>query len=186
MPNPQLQEALARKDLEAKKIVAHEMYMRFESNDKIARDLKLPKDTVRTWIFGQNGNEGFRHKRDRVTKEIITEATNTYKQRKAEYLPEILEVSIALVLNAVKNRALTMTEEPVTLSEARTISDLISNLDKLQRLDAGEATDILEERKATITIDDLKNAVLKDYFLEILPDGTTQTIKELPDAPART
>lgn len=178
MPNPALQEALERKDNEASKLMAYEMYMRFETVEKISRDIKVSVNTIKHWIYGRDGvGGGWDNERTQVSKEIVQETITSYKHKKQAYLPSILEVSLALVLNAVQNRAKDMADNPVGIMEAKTISDMICNLEKLQALN-GEAESDIHAVKANITIEDLKKAVQNDYFLEILPNGQTKPIKE--------
>lgn len=163
---------------EGQKLKARELYLRYRTPKQIAKELDIPEMKVNNWIYGsRDSSENWKRERDELAKEVISETLDRYSVRRKQYLPQILETSLALVLNAVQTRAKDMDASPVTLKEAEVISNLITNLDKLNRLDAGEATDIIQEKKATITIEDLKKAVEKDYFLEVTPTGETKLVK---------
>lgn len=159
---------------EVRKDMAFVSYMRGASNEEIRKELGLETSgMVSVWAK----EYGWKEERERIRKEIIQHSLDKYNAKRKEILPTILGASYELILGALQHRAKQAQEgEPVKLSEAKAIAEIVGNLDKLHRLDNNEATDIVEERAKTITIEDLKKAVKRDYFIDVDTDGPPEIL----------
>lgn len=157
-----------------KKVAARQRYMMYEDHQKIADDLGVSLNTVLNWI----AKSGWKSEREATQKMVIDATITRYNDRKKEYLPKILEASLALIHNALDTRIKKLPEEPMTIREAAEVSVLMGNLDKLQRLDAGEPTEIQARAYAPITIEQLRSAIAKDPFLDVIPVKHTRITGE--------
>ena len=90
-----------------------------------------------------------------------------YIARKKELLPKVLSSGLNLIFNAFRQRELDMEAgEKITMQEAKIISDVVGNLDKIIRLDAGDPTEIVDMNKTVpTTFADIKRILLKDPFI---------------------
>lgn len=91
-----------------------------------------------------------------------------YIARKRELLPKVLSSGLNLILNAFAQREKDAEAgDKLTMAEAKLISDVIGNLDKIIRLDAGDPTEIVDVNKTVpTTFQDIKRILLKDPFLD--------------------
>ena len=92
----------------------------------------------------------------------MAEKVKTIKHKE---ISEIFQISLPMVKQALLDRA--KSDKEISLREASAIVEIVTNLDKLMRLDTGQATEIIQANFKPITIEELKNAIKKDPFIDI-------------------
>jgi len=97
--------------------------------------------------------------------------TASYLEGRKALLPKVLHCGLNLIANAFQHAADRRDEHgnasPLTLQEAKTVSDIISNIDNMVRLDAGDPTAIVDiNRTIPATFKDIVAAFRKDPFID--------------------
>lgn len=99
----------------------------------------------------------------------------SYLEQRKRLLPKVLECGLNLLANGLQYRM--SQPEPLSLKEAEIVSRIISNVDHIARLDAGDPTQIVDvNRTVPATLQDLVKTLKKDPFID-----TVQLIKEISD-----
>ena len=141
MTPPQLQAAKAQ-------------YMQYTPVAKIARDMGLRREKIAYYV-----RKVWKEERSIVKNELLSEIANN----KAAQITEISGLTLQVIQEALtdlKNRP-----DPPTVLEAKNVAGIFSELDKIMRLDAGTATDIISEVKPA-TVIELKEKLRLDPFIE--------------------
>ncbi len=89
------------------------------------------------------------------TKELLKDVKEHNKVR----ITNIFKLGLPLIERALKDRA--QSELPISIDEAKKITDIIICFDKLERLDENRPTDIVDNKSIT-SIEELRKAVLSD------------------------
>lgn len=141
--------------LDEKKARAKLLFFEYKTADQIAKFLDLNIRTIYRWVLQ------WRDERDLQTTSIIKNVRDTNKIE----ISNLFKYGLPLITHALKERA--KSDRPLSMRESKDLTDILMSFDKLQRLEAGKATDITENRTKPITIADLKKAVLQDKFIDI-------------------
>lgn len=97
----------------------------------------------------------------------------SYLEHRKELLPEVLRCGLNLLANGLKHRL--DDPEPLSLREAEIVSRIVSNIDHIARLDAGDPTQIIDvNRTVPATLKDIVATLKQDPFID-----TVQLVKEL-------
>ena len=130
---------------------AKSMFMDFKPLKEIAKTLNIK---YRTLVYHKNKWE---EERNLVRKEILRDLADN----KRTILVNLTSNSLDCVDRAIedlKNR-----DKPPTIHEARLLTNIVSEIDRIIRLDDGEPTDIISEHKPS-TVIELKAKLKKDPF----------------------
>jgi hypothetical protein len=135
---------------------ARTMYMAGLSYEQIAERIGVTDTKVRGWALSGD----WKSHREKLFSEIGQEL----KVVRKAMIPKAMDLGINLILNSFKHRM--DSGEPLTLVETKIVSSVISDIDKLVRLDAGDPTEI-EGISSTIpiTLDELKKVIARDPFI---------------------
>jgi len=142
-----MSEVKSKYDLNA----AKSMFMDFKPLKEIAKTLNIK---YRTLVYHKNKWE---EERNLVRKEILRDLADN----KRTILVNLTSNSLDCVDRAIedlKNR-----DKPPTIHEARLLTNIVSEIDRIIRLDDGEPTDIISEHKPS-TVIELKAKLKKDPF----------------------
>ena len=91
--------------------------------------------------------------------------TEAYLEKRKEMLPKVLQYGMNLIANAFKAKL--DSGEDINLREAELVSRIVSNVDTIARLDAGDATEIVDiKRTIPTTFKDIVAAFKKDPFID--------------------
>jgi len=132
--------------------LARSLYMEFKSPREIATATGIKYRTV---LYHAKNN--WAEDRNTLRHEILKEIS----ENKKAILSNLTSNSLTCVDRAIatlKNR-----ENPPTIQEARMLTNIIAEIDKILRLDDGTPTDIISEHKPA-TIIELKKKLKKDPF----------------------
>jgi len=140
-------EIQSKYDLES----AKKMFMDFKPLKEIAKVLNIK---YRTLVYHKNKWE---EERNLVRKEILRDLADN----KRAILVNLTSNSLDCVDRAIED--LKKRDKPPTIHEARLLTNIVSEIDRIIRLDDGEPTDIISEHKPS-TVIELKAKLKKDPF----------------------
>lgn len=142
-----MSEIQSKYDLDA----AKKMFMDFKPLKEIAKALNIK---YRTLVYHKNKWE---EERNLIRKEILRDLADN----KRAILVNLTSNSLDCVDRAIED--LKKRDKPPTIHEARLLTNIISEIDRIIRLDDGEPTDIISEHKPS-TVIELKAKLKKDPF----------------------
>lgn len=90
-------------------------------------------------------------------------------------MSEVGSVSLRLVLHALKTREKELDDKPMSLQEAKLVAEIFADVDKIIKLDQGQPTERFEI--VPIQMKDLRDALIKDKFLDIVPTEARPVIE---------
>lgn len=145
------------------------MYCDHYPNARIARLLNVKRDTVTNWIV----SHGWVKKRA----ELEARYHDAIISQKAQTLGQIMSSAIDVIAKAMKNVS---KQDEITLKDARDVSEIFKNMDKVLRLTHGAPTEIHEKRhldvKVPRTVAEIREVLRSDPFMEI--DVTPEPVDE--------
>ena len=155
---------------------AKSMFMDFKPLKEIAKVLNIK---YRTLVYHKNKWE---EERNLVRKEILRDLADN----KRAILVNLTSNSLDCVDRAIED--LKKRDKPPTIHEARLLTNIVSEIDRIIRLDDGEPTDIISEHKPS-TVIELKAKLKNDPFYiedasyrEITDETTTTTSTNASDS----
>ena len=154
-----MSEIKSKYDLDA----AKSMFMDFKPLKEISKVLGIK---YRTLVYHKNKWED---ERNLVRKEILRDLADN----KRAILVNLTSNSLDCVDRAIED--LKKRDKPPTIHEARLLTNIISEIDRIIRLDDGEPTDIISEHKPS-TVIELKAKFKKDPFY--IEDASFREIKD--------
>jgi len=90
-----------------------------------------------------------------------------YDNAKKEIVPNIIHGGLTLIDNKIKQ--LLHDKEALTIADIERLTNIITNFDKLKRLDIGDPTEIKEiKRTIPATLKDLQKAINSDPFIDTI------------------
>jgi hypothetical protein len=148
---------------------AKELYMSFLPVIEISKKVPIPYKTL---IYHA---KKWKEERRLLTNELLKELTENKKTILSSLVGNSLECVDRAILE-LKNRF-----NPPTIKEARMLTHIVSEIDKILRLDEGTPTDIIAEHRPS-TVIELREQLKKDPFYiedakfkEITHETTTTT-----------
>ena len=142
-----MSEIQSKYDLDA----AKSMFMDFKPLKEISKVLNIK---YRTLVYHKNKWE---EERNLIRKEILRDLADN----KRAILVNLTSNSLDCVDRAIED--LKKRDKPPTIHEARLLTNIISEIDRIIRLDDGEPTDIISTNKPS-TVIELKAKLKKDPF----------------------
>jgi hypothetical protein len=139
--------------------IAKEYFMQHYSIEYCAEKVSMSRDYLSKVI----NREDWYKERDVLDEKII----QAYKQDKSPMMAEIGKSCLYLINSALKARERELIDKPMTLQEAKMVAEIFADVDKILKLDLGEATDRVEVMP--VDLKDLKDAIQKDKFLNVIP-----------------
>lgn len=130
---------------------AKELYMSFKPPREIAETMDMPYKTLMYHIAK------WKDERSLMRNELLRELT----ENKSAILSSLVGNSLECLDRAIAD--LKHRGTPPTIKEARWIANIVTELDKIVRLDEGTPTDIIAEHKPS-TIIELKDKLKRDPF----------------------
>jgi hypothetical protein len=119
------------------------------------------------------GQKSWKREREAATMNLI----RGVKEENQNEIAKIFKAGLPLIRKSIECWAetLTMMNKPLTFQQARELTDVLTAFDKLQRLDLNQPTEIKDVQVSQITPQQLREAVLKDAFLDYIPIETKAT-----------
>lgn len=132
---------------------AKNLYMEYMSIRKIAAHIDCSASTIQYYIRKEWGEE-----RELIRME---EQRNQQDAKKAQFT-SIEETTIHILTKALKDLA--TRDRPPTMNEAKQASEIMNILDKITRLDKGEATEIVSNQDKALTVETIAKKLSLDPF----------------------
>ncbi len=143
---------------------AKQLYMAHVPLNDIASQLKVPTATLSQW----RSRDGWLAERETADESLAADIVSSRKLT----LARIAKASIDQIDRTIKHIA--ERAEPATVAEAEKLSVLVSNLDRVARLDNKEATENVSVKvKAEMTVDRIREVIQQDAFMSSEPDKET-------------
>ena len=146
-----------RRHSKATRELVKRLFWQYWGYDDITREANVAKQTISQWAYDGNWIE----KRNQDEFELVSE----YVARKAGLMSTISNLSLDLIAGSLK--AIKAKGEPLSLTQAKIISDIFAQVDKIIKLDTGQATERREVKQTTV--EDLREAIKLDAFLDVTP-----------------
>ena len=139
------------------------LYMQYMEPPDIAKKLNMEITTISNYVYRGVGYDKtpWRELRIQQTKDLLQNVKEHNKVR----ITNIFKLGLPLIEKALKERA--KSEEPMTIDEAKKITDIIVCFDKLERLDDNKPTEIVEGNVKNVTLEELRRKVLSDPFADV-------------------
>lgn len=144
------------KDLKKERNQAELMFFDYKDPDEIAETLERPISTVWRWI--RDGN--WRSLRDSAKDAMIDHV----REKKKKDIEEIHSLALPLIKKSIKE--ISESGHVLDTKEMRDLTYIITEFDKLVKLESGEATHIVKNLQ-NITIHDVREAIEQDEFIEV-------------------
>ena len=115
---------------------ALQLYLAYTPMVEIGEKLCIGKNTVKDWIYNaRNGMNSFSEIRKCESKEILNEVLSAR-------MPSIKKIA-GSVISIMENNFnhLAKTKIPLDIDGLKKLSEILSNIDRITRLDEGQATD---------------------------------------------
>lgn len=158
------QKKLQISEVDAKYWEAKRLYMAFVPNSEIRRRLNIHGAKFSDWITGKRSIDPnpWAIERNRMVGQHVKECAEKHQMA----ITEVFGIGIDMVKSSLQERA--RSGDPLSLREAEQVTSIITALDKLARLEAGKPTEVIHDNAAPMTIKQLRDAVLKDKFAEVI------------------
>lgn len=150
-----------------KKEAAYKRFMEFEAAKSIARDLNISYDALK--YYTKPGGK-WRRDRDMARLDLLEKVT-AGKRHEMLSMADSCQTIVKRCLDRLAKQ-----EEAPTIRDAKAVTQILVELDKILRLDENKPTEITEERP--ITTVEVKKKLALDPFSEDIID--VEEIKELP------
>lgn len=155
----------------ADKRLAKRLYLRYTPHEKICDVAKVNQRQLRRWV-----SEGWKKERERLEQRITDEVENA----SFEKLKQVHKLSCDMLSWGLteKFKEWKSGETSPTIYEIKTVADIVSNVDRLNRLDAGKATDI----HATVTPKEIMQVFINDPYMRLAnPDEEEAEVLDVTD-----
>lgn len=133
---------------------AKNLYMLYNSVSEVAKQTKLARSTV---TYHVKKDDGWEFERNLLRAELLNKVQAS---RSADFA-----AMTSSTINVLKRALATLEarEEPPSVSEAKGAASILDILDKIDRLDQGSPTDIIQSDKI-VTIGELQKKIRLDPF----------------------
>jgi hypothetical protein len=130
------------------------MYMDYKPVSEIASKLGIPRTTIQYHV-------STKWKSERVLRS--TELASEFSEAKTSMMNSTFSTSFKVLAEWVRLKASNV--QGMKAHEAKTMMDIISNMDKIMRLDVGSPTDIITDTVPVDVIEVRKKILKHDPFL---------------------
>lgn len=141
---------------------------------EIIKDTGCNLHTLRHWAYDRTAKTISWQDQRRVESDFLRKDV---ADKNAEKVNSTLETGFSMIQYAIEQRATLRDARngkqiPLSLKEARVLTDILTSLDKFLKLSAGEATEITKlhvtddlKKVKPAGVDDLRHAILNDPFI---------------------
>ncbi|MBR9701045.1 hypothetical protein GOV11_04225 [Candidatus Woesearchaeota archaeon] len=137
------------------KLRAKIMYFEYKGAGEIHTAVGVTFRSVNRWMVE------WREERAAQTNALV----NAIRDKNTMAISDLFSSGVPMLIECLKKIGERV--EPLTLKEAKDLTDILCAFDKIQRLDVGKPTEIIQDSKNEFSIEELKKAVMEDPFIEI-------------------
>lgn len=141
-------------------------YLADYSLDDIAELVNIPIDTVRFYVFGENGAGTNKMCWFQIKKKLGPTAVSTFIKDKIAVLDKTSGLALSLVnenLKRIQHQFETDSSFVLTIDDTKKLAGIMVDMDKMVRLESGKPTDIIDS-VASMSIADARRILLEDPF----------------------
>jgi len=141
---------------------AYWLYLYGQSVEDISNTVGLPENLIRHWIKGPQRDADLGWKKIRETKN--GSIVSFFVQHKKEVLENTWGVALSILADGLQKmqKDIADNDKKLNLRDMKGLSEIISDLDKIARLEAGQATSII--RQAGLTAAEAEKIIKEDPF----------------------
>lgn len=123
------------------------LYLSNHSLEDIAHIAQVDIKTVRFYVFGENGAGTNEHCWHQIKKKLGSASVAAYVAKKQNVLEKTAGLALNIINESLKRIQMAMDEDPLhvpTIQDVKMLSGIVTDMDKMVRLENGEATNITE------------------------------------------
>jgi len=152
-----------RKHHKEKKDQARELYFNFVDQKEICKKLGLKRETLKNWV-----NDSKRYKNSGWSKlrtDLVYAALKSSFEQRGFVISKMWSASLPWIYNSIIHHI--NGKKILSLPEMLIVSNLLSSLDKVFRLDTGQSTENIDVKKLEpLSLTEIKKILESDYFID--------------------
>lgn len=132
----------------------------------IAEMMNVDLDTVRFYVFGEDGTGSNQHCWYQIKKQLNPASVSTFIKDKIDVLDKTAGTALNIVnenLRRIQNLMLADDSYVLTIDDTKKLAGIVVDMDKIVRLESGKATDIIDNI-AHMSIADARRLLAEDPF----------------------
>lgn len=144
----------------------------------ICEKLNITNDTLRFYIFGENGTGSNEHCWFQLKKQLNPVSVATYIKDKILVLDKTAGMAMNILNENLRRIQQTMLENPsetLSIDDTKKLAGIVLDMDKIVRLESGKATDIIDNI-AHMSISDARRILQEDPFAPQVIEGDFEDI----------
>lgn len=157
----------------------------------ICEKLNISIDTLRFYIFGENGSGSNENCWFQIKKQLNPLSVGLYLKDKMIVLDKTAGIALNILNENLKRIQTNMIDDPsltLTIDDTKKLAGIVVDMDKMVRLESGKATDIIDTI-ANMSVSDARRILAEDPFApkvieadyDEIEDGEV-LVKEIPDS----
>jgi hypothetical protein len=146
----------------------------------IAEKLNISLETVRFYVFGENGSGSNEHCWFQIKKSLTPTSVATFIKDKAIVLERTAGLALNLLNENLKRVQSQMEEDSsftLSIDDTKKLAGIVVDMDKIVRLESGKATDIIDNI-AHMSLADARRILAEDPFSPTVVEGEFEDITE--------
>lgn len=147
----------------------------------IAESLNIDVNTVRFYVFGENGSGSNEHCWFQLKKQLNPTSVATYIKDKIGVLDKTAGVAMNIInenLRRVQNQMLEYSSFTLSIDDTKKLAGIVVDMDKIVRLESGKATDIIDNI-AHMSVADAKRILAEDPFAPEVIEGEFEELDDV-------
>jgi hypothetical protein len=148
----------------------------------ICEKLNITNDTLRFYIFGENGSGSNEHCWFQLKKQLNPTSVAIYIKDKITVLDKTAGLAMNILnenLRRIQSEMLSDPSHTLSIDETKKLAGIVVDMDRIVRLESGKATDIIDNI-AHMSIADAKRILMEDPFAPAVVEGDFEDIT-VPD-----
>jgi len=144
----------------------------------ICERLNITMDTLRFYIFGEDGSGSNEHCWFQIKKKLNPLSIATYIQDKIGVLDKTAGTALNILnenLRRVQATMLANPEETLSIDDMKKLAGIVVDMDKMVRLESGKATDIIDNI-AHMSVADARRILAEDPFAPTVVEGEFEDV----------
>ena len=143
------------------------MYLGNREVTEIATALSIDPDTLRFYIFGVDGEGSDKNSWYQIKKNLKPTAIALYLKDKVHILEQTAGLALEILnfsLSNLRDKVTSGEEEPLSLDDMTKLSKIVTDMDKMYRLESGLATETIEHMGLSVA--QAKEILANDPFAQ--------------------
>ena len=153
------------------------------SLEDISELLNIDMNTIRFYVYGENGAGNNEHCWLQIKKKLGSTAVSTFVKDKIGVLSKTSGIALSLVnenLRRLQEQFEKDSSFTMTIDDTRKLASIMVDMDKIIRLESGKPTDIVDS-VANMTIADARRILAEDPFAPEVDETIDAEFEEISD-----